>query len=326
MQSIENEILRDRFSGCLLGLAAGDSMGRPVDGMTPYEIRTKYHHVDGYFDSPGYKAGDTAVGTKHALETTNALIKASGKIEGIDIPKFSDQDQRHLLARIAPLGLAACGTACDERVLSVACRKIAGEGVSKPDVMGLFVFASMVRECAKDPGSISSPYELYSSDSSLLVRTINTCRKAEKLMDCDFPLSDRLSFVQKKLCAGWDPLTLYGALGQPSDIGGALTATVFMFLRAPDEFSSVCDSVGLGGPAASTVAAAVGALVGAYVGVGAKAFPKDMKDCLSENGKIESIAFALAGCYSGDKEEKKHEYNEPRSDEHAGSQCIALDV
>ena len=40
----------DRVRGCLLGLAIGDALGAPLEGLSTQQIRTHYGRVRGYVD------------------------------------------------------------------------------------------------------------------------------------------------------------------------------------------------------------------------------------------------------------------------------------
>ena len=47
-----DELLFDRACGCLFGLAIGDAMGAPIEGMTAEMIRQRYGEVAGFFEMP----------------------------------------------------------------------------------------------------------------------------------------------------------------------------------------------------------------------------------------------------------------------------------
>ena len=47
MSRITELSLRDRFQGCLLGLAVGDALGAPLEGLCAPQIRTHYGLITG---------------------------------------------------------------------------------------------------------------------------------------------------------------------------------------------------------------------------------------------------------------------------------------
>jgi ADP-ribosyl-[dinitrogen reductase] hydrolase len=74
----------DRARGCLLGLAVGDALGAPLEGLTPQQIRAHYHQVTDYVDGsrawkkkphrwrlPGLYTDDT----QQALALADVLLK-----------------------------------------------------------------------------------------------------------------------------------------------------------------------------------------------------------------------------------------------------------
>ena len=80
----------DRFRGCLLGLATGDALGAPLEGLTAPQIRAHYGQVDHFVDGhrawkkkpyrwrmPGLYTDDT----QQALALIEVLLEC-GKIDG----------------------------------------------------------------------------------------------------------------------------------------------------------------------------------------------------------------------------------------------------
>src|SRR5437868_7992566 len=79
----------DRARGCLLGLAVGDALGAPLEGLSPQQIRAHYGTVDDYVDGvrawkkkpyrwrlPGLYTDDT----QQALALADCLIER-GRID-----------------------------------------------------------------------------------------------------------------------------------------------------------------------------------------------------------------------------------------------------
>lgn len=70
---MQTERLR-RFQGCLVGLAVGDALGMPVEGMPRYEVQQRYgvlrEIVDGWLP-----AGSTTDDTAQALALAESLVQ-----------------------------------------------------------------------------------------------------------------------------------------------------------------------------------------------------------------------------------------------------------
>lgn len=65
------EELRSRARGCLAGLAAGDALGRPAEGMEPDQIAARWGRIEGYVAETPLGSDDT----EYALLTAKALLR-----------------------------------------------------------------------------------------------------------------------------------------------------------------------------------------------------------------------------------------------------------
>ncbi|HYH28850.1 MAG TPA: ADP-ribosylglycohydrolase family protein [Pseudonocardia sp.] len=63
--------MRSRARGCLAGLAAGDALGRPAEGMEPDAIAARWGRIEGYVDDTPTGSDDT----EYALLTALALLR-----------------------------------------------------------------------------------------------------------------------------------------------------------------------------------------------------------------------------------------------------------
>ncbi|MDP3771590.1 MAG: ADP-ribosylglycohydrolase family protein [bacterium] len=85
---IDADRLRDRFRGCMVGLACGDSLGMPVETLTPAQIleATGGHGVTGYLaplqtqfhSTTLLKPGQTTDDTQLPLATGRSLVRMRG--------------------------------------------------------------------------------------------------------------------------------------------------------------------------------------------------------------------------------------------------------
>jgi ADP-ribosylglycohydrolase len=88
--------LIDRARGALLGMAVGEAMGSPLDGLTPEVIEQKASRIKGFLNpvhtQPAARVGEffRAVyedETQAALAVTEALVRRNG----FDIEMFKSQ-------------------------------------------------------------------------------------------------------------------------------------------------------------------------------------------------------------------------------------------
>jgi len=60
--------MRSKFAGCLLGVAIGDSLGMPVEGLSAEEIKERFGRVEDFLPSPdGFPAGEYTDDTEMTL-------------------------------------------------------------------------------------------------------------------------------------------------------------------------------------------------------------------------------------------------------------------
>ncbi len=76
VSKISEDLLRDRFQGSLLGLAIGDALGMPLEGMRAEEIRYHYGSVGDYLDGRnGFKAGEGTDDTYQMLAIAESYVE-----------------------------------------------------------------------------------------------------------------------------------------------------------------------------------------------------------------------------------------------------------
>jgi ADP-ribosyl-[dinitrogen reductase] hydrolase len=71
----------DRFTGCMLGLAVGDSLGYPIEGWTGEQIRERYGRVRDFVESPTDPPERWRLPGLHSDDTQQALVVADTLIE-----------------------------------------------------------------------------------------------------------------------------------------------------------------------------------------------------------------------------------------------------
>lgn len=295
---MEEEFLSDKASGCLLGLAIGEAMGLPADGMTPYEVLSKFGRIEGFF------AGSSGVLGAYGPETTCVGTVASSIIEAKAIPEMKALVEKAchgtggsdlvVLSFMVPVSLSLRMTGAKDEDLAKACKAVSSEmGLSKMDSLAAYAFSLMLAETMVNSASLTTPYELYESEASLLSKIASFCRRAESTIGTGLgeSLCERLSFARKRLLGKfWDTPKFFGVLGQKATATDAVARAAYAFLRTPDDFSAACDAASLGGTA-SLNAALVGCLVGAYGGMAR--IPKHLSDNVKNGTKIEALARRL---------------------------------
>ena len=300
---MDRDFLLDRVSGCLLGIAIGDAIGRVADNLTPFEVISRYHFLDGFHSDKnrGIDAGQYGGDARAALMVAKAISEAKGVPTDdacqlcVDRIFASDPHPAgpasNFLSRFIPIGLFAAIKGLSDQEVGNVC-KLFGGTAKKPDILGGVVLALVVRECIRNFDDLAGPKGLYDEEKSLLGRMIALCIGVEAKLDPpEGPsLSEMLGYARRKLMARDDVAKFHGIIGPRPLVNESLTRGLFQFLSCPDDFRTVCKTVSLGG-SASLDGAIVGGLVGAYCGTGV--FKEDMRGQVKNSVSIEGLATKL---------------------------------
>ena len=103
----------DRARGALLGLAIGDAMGAPTEGMTLPAIREKWGRVRGFVDDAPYLQGDCPQGKGYWFPPTVLTSAVTDRafteeIFGpvVSVVPFADEAEAVRIANDTPYGLS----------------------------------------------------------------------------------------------------------------------------------------------------------------------------------------------------------------------------
>lgn len=303
---MDKDFLLDRFSGCMLGLAIGDALGAPAEDMTAFQVMNKFHApIDMFYPYQSFKPGKYTCETMTAMNIVDALINGQGKFDEATVTAAREKisarclydltmGARTLFSKVVPVGLLCAAHGFEGQEMVNMCKFLAIPEMKKRDILATFIFSYVVKEIIRNSENLTKPYELYDSDRSLLSRAIEFCHGSEAKFEKEAgetSLSEYLGFVRKKLMVNWDLLKFSGMIGSSTGMAEALSIALFAYLQAPDDFSTICKTVSLGGPA-SLHGAMIGALVGATIG--GALVPSDMKDLVEKGVTIESRAILFA--------------------------------
>lgn len=307
--------VRERARGAMAGLAIGDALGRPVEGMSALEIQQRYGRVDGYLERTPAGSDDT----EYALLTAMTLLRAGRQATRDDFAQswvddvlpqhdgfkgggFSEMaaidnlrrglrpplsgDHIHawsdgLAMRVAPIGIVACGDLELAARLAIEDGVVShsGEGIHCGVAVAVAVAAAMAgfsAEASFEAGLRAVPEDTWTARNLVAAR-----RLVGEIDDPDelaVALHDRLAVVD-----------YYWA-----DIAPEATALAMAAVLAGrgDFAASTLFAVNLGRDA-DTIAAMAGCIAGATAGVAA--IPADWLDGL---GPVEgSCIRAMAGLH-----------------------------
>jgi ADP-ribosylglycohydrolase len=323
---VEKGVLEEKFCGCLLGLACGDAMGMPTEGMSPYEVYLKYQKIDGFYGKDGLAPGSYTGVTQLALLECVTIVGAEGKQNQTDFrDKLLDARKRgkkrwrepfdlglnrqaqwsehpeirdsEFITRVIPIGLLASNNLPDDQCLLTASKQTSLFSTSDPmAALAAFSIAWVVRELVRNSSSMESLEELCIADLSMIARLAGICRQIEELIEkkhkIDDKLSLRLDHVRKNIDKDRSLEEFSGVNGNSWKCLEAVPLALFCFLKGPDDLGSVRDAATIGG-ASPLIAGLTGAMIGCYSGTGF--LSGDTKDSIDGHGSIMEMSRRLAG-------------------------------
>lgn len=301
-----------RFHGSLLGLAVGDALGMPVEGMRASDIRRQLGRVRDFMDAPWrmLKAGQWTDDTKMMLCHARSIARCEGFdledtarefvawFESNDwrgVGRATYESMRRLIAgvppresgmkgemaagngaamRIAPIGLLGCR---DLEGLRDDARAASAITHDNPEaIAGGEAVAYAVARAARgdlEPGSLIPDTAGF----------IGPCAVAE-----------RLDLAARFLAKGMEVEEALARLGTSGYVVETVASAFFCFLRTPDDFEETVSRAVGGGLDADTTGAVAGAISGAYNGL--DAIPARWREGVEAAGEILDLAariFAL---------------------------------
>jgi ADP-ribosyl-[dinitrogen reductase] hydrolase len=295
-----------RFQGCLLGLAIGDALGMPLEGMRASAIRSNFGRIHDFQDAPWRMlgAGQWTDDTKMMLCHARSIVKMGG----VDLDDtalefmawFESNDWRGIggatyasikrlldralplesgekgemaagngvAMRIAPVGLVDCR---DPEKLREDARLMAVITHDNPEaVAGGQAVAYTVARAARGDLELTTLIEE-------TIDFIGPCRVAE-----------HLELAARFLDGGMDVAEALARLGTGGYVVETVASAYFCFLCTPDDFEQTVSSAVEGGMDADTTGAIVGAISGAYNGL--HAIPERWRDGVEDRDEILDLA------------------------------------
>lgn len=287
--------IRSRARGCLAGLAVGDALGRPAEGMDPAEITARWGRIEGY-------VADTPLGsddTEYALLTAKALLRyradftarhvadlwreevcsqqggfaGSGFSEMAAIRNLERGHQpprcgQHahswsdgLAMRVAPIGIAAAGNP------ALAARLAAEDGAVSHSGEGVYAGQAVAAAVASALGGADTQ-ELFAAAVAAVPPDSWTSRclhMAREIVATEATWLDTAQAAVERMAVK----KYYWADLGPEAVGLTFTAVLAGRGNAP---ATILNAVNLGRDA-DTIAAMAGAVAGAMAGI--EAIPAD---------------------------------------------------
>jgi poly(ADP-ribose) glycohydrolase ARH3 len=297
--------LRDRFRGSMLGLALGDALGAPFEGMGRVEAAV----WQSFLRNP-----------PHVLRHTDDTEMAMGVAESLaEMRGFDADDMAARFARnftpwrgygpgtVRVLELIRKGTPWDGANKLVFPEGSFGNGAAMRSApLGLFYHkeGEGLTAVTRRASAITHAHPLAQEGALIITRTVASvlAGKTREAMAARLPEMSGMPEYREKLRAVADVLqeeppvaSVVSLLGNSVRAVESVPAALYCFLRFGSSYpDTVGHAVSLGGDT-DTIAAMAGAMCGALLG--AAGIPQALLKHLENRERVESLALALFEAY-----------------------------
>ena len=307
--------MNEFFTGCLLGFAAGDALGAPLEGMSPSSIREEHGGPVEDFLDWRYPAGSITAVTQTMVVMAQALLEL-GRFEaehlGFKLARFIEYSDTGV-KEARGLGLATAAAARKLAINTDIKKSSVESGGCGPALrvapLGLRYFRtpSVMLEAAIEQAAVTHTGVEALAGSVLMACIIAAC---VRMAESDEEL-DRLTMLEHLYHSIYEidvefakkvsGLTEY--LERPAETGFAYTGTggysaeavpaaLLAFMLSAEDLEKTLATAANAGGCASSIAAMAGAISGAHNGV--SAIPKRLLSKLEGRDYIEGLANKLS--------------------------------
>ncbi|HHT9130985.1 MAG TPA: ADP-ribosylglycohydrolase family protein [Candidatus Tripitaka californicus] len=317
-----NEPIKDRFLGCLLGLAIGDALGMPFEGWSPASIKRQWRRggfeTRPYLPSPprGLNPGQYTDDTLMALCHVHSLIE-KGRVEPEDISqKFIEWYDSGNLRGIGATTAHAIrrlkkGRSYRAGALSPAWHEsgATGEyaagngGTMRIAPVGLFYHNDLpaLKEAVRkaviithnNPEAVAGALAVAYLVARSVREELHPDTAVREVSDFIGPgkVRENLQRAGGLLDSGATPEEALKTLGTSGYVVETVASAVFCFLYSPDDFYKTVVNAVEGGVDSDTTAAVAGAVSWSYNGT--KGIPDDWLKGVEDSAGLQALAGRL---------------------------------
>lgn len=301
----------EQYVGCLVGLAVGDALGYPVEGLSLRQIREQYGPIGlgDFVSRHGHPPGSYSDDTQLTLAVARALLEAGEKSDQELIKAMAAQFvawyKSPEMARGPGLStMAACANLARGIPWNQSgIREAKGCGAAmRVAPLGLYYYrdAERLQQVAEQSARLTHLHPTGVAAAVVNAHAISrVLEKApvetllDELLQLAGPLSGELETALDKVreCADAGPETAFAAIGETGSGEEVLASALFCFLRSPEDYrATVLAGVNSSGDSDS-IAAMAGALSGAYNGI--DAIPERWARGVENREALETVAREL---------------------------------
>ena len=296
-----------RFAGCLVGLAIGDALGMPFEGMSAEAIRQRYGKVTELLPAGRLDAGQYTDDTKMMLCIAESIVER-GHVDPEDVARrftewFESGDLRGI------------GSTCLESILNLK-RGIswrdsglrgkwaAGNGTAmRIAPVGLIDYHDLERlreDCwatsiitHNNAEAVAGATAVAYAIARLVTGEADTrtlLPETAALVE-DSEVARNLEQARSLLSADTPTGDAVAVLGTSGYVVETVASALYCFLRTPDDFMTTVASAVMGGGDTDTTAAIAGAISGAHNGV--LNMPRQLVEEVEDSERLQALGRAI---------------------------------
>ncbi len=295
--------MKDRFAGCLLGLAIGDALGMPFEGMPAHRIREQCGVVTDFVAGRYPAAGRYTDDTKMMLCLAESIVER-GHVAPEDIAgRFVDWFDGGELRGI--------GHTCLESILKlksgVEWRKsgrqgkwAAGNGTAmRIAPVGILEYHDLQRlrdDCwatsiitHNNSEAVAGATAVAYAIARLLTEELDPQRLLADVVAFigDSEVADKLHLARTFLLHDVPTGKALATLGTSGYVVETVASALYCFFRTPRDFVSTVSSAVMGGGDTDTTAAIAGAISAAYNGAGN--IPSHLAEAVEDGERLQDL-------------------------------------
>ena len=295
----------DKFQGCLLGVAIGDTLGHPFEGKLRAEIYSHFKNFEDFIYNNRRLFNTYTDDTQLTLHTAEALIRGNGfnlnnfiseYIKWLDDPPIgpgygcissirklkygisweeaaSNSGGNGTAMRIAPVGLFYCKDLIVLKIVAIKSSKITHShpAASAGAVVIARAIAYLIEKKPKTKFSVDEFFDaiissISGSQHEIWEEFIKILRKLKSNLD----LSIEAALIKFSQAGVKSPYFIEQFLGQafvhPYTLS-TVACAIFIFLKRLDSFKECIFELSTAGGDSDTIGAIGGSLAGAYFGL-----------------------------------------------------------
>jgi ADP-ribosylglycohydrolase len=299
---------RDRFLGCLLGLAIGDALGMPFEGWSPTSIK-RHWSKKVFLPSPsrGLGPGQYTDDTLMALCHARSLIE-KGVVDPEDIGKkfveWYDSGNLRGIGGTTAYAIRRLKKGYDWQESGATGEYAAGNGgAMRIAPVGLFYHndLSALKEAVKkaviithnNPEAVAGALAVAYLVAKSVREELNPDAALQDVSNFIGPskVSENLRQVGELLSSGTATEKALEILGTSGYVVETVASAVFCFLSSPRDFYNTVVNAVEGGIDSDTTAAVAGAISGSYNGI--KGIPQNWLWGVEDSNGLQTLAGKL---------------------------------